>query len=75
MTIRNDILGAGTAGGTTFLGTTQTLKGDELKIDVLTVILNVPWTNFTITVGGAMVVFGTVATLCFLVRSFRKDKG
>ncbi len=75
MTIRNDILGAGTAAGTTVVGTTQTQMGEELKIDLLAVILNVPWTNFTITVGGAIVVFGAVATLCFLVRSFRKDKG
>ena len=74
MNTKNDILGTGTAAGTTVLGTTQTQMGDDLKIDLLSQILNIPWTNFTVTVGGAMVIFGTVATLCFLIRSFRKDK-
>lgn len=75
MTTKNDILGTGTAAGTTVAATTQTQIPEELKIDLLSQVLNIPWTNFTITVGGAIVVFGAVATLCFLVRSFRKDKG
>ena len=75
MTHRLEILGTGTAIGTTAVVTTQTGVHESVRVDLMNVVYHIPWTNLDLSVGGGIAMFGTVATTCFLVRMFFKGKG